>query len=88
MKKIFTFLGALCICLSSIGLYAETDTVTCTFFMYSKASVGCNVYTVYAGNAPVLPPSTGILTVVSLFPVQGQGLIIFAGILPVIKRYT
>jgi len=52
MKKVFTLLGVLFICLTSISLYAETDTVSCTFFLYSKASVGCYVYTVYQGNAP------------------------------------
>ena len=52
MRKIFTLLGILCICLTTTRLYAETDTVTCTFFIYSKASVGCNVYVVYQGNAP------------------------------------
>ncbi len=52
MKKFFTLLSILFICLTSIRIYAETDTVTCTFFLYSKASVGCHVYVVYQGNAP------------------------------------
>jgi len=52
MKKIFTFLVFLSICLFTTRLYAESDTLTCNFFMYSKASVGCDVYVVYQGNAP------------------------------------
>lgn len=52
MKKSFTLLGILFICLTSARLYAETDTVTCTFFMYTKASVGCYTYITYQGNAP------------------------------------
>lgn len=52
MKKSLTFLVFVSICLVTIRLYAETDTLTCDFFVYSKASVGCNVYVVYSGNAP------------------------------------
>jgi hypothetical protein len=52
MKKISIFLGVLFICLTTTSLYAEPDTVSCYFFMYSKASAGCDVYMVYAGNAP------------------------------------
>jgi hypothetical protein len=51
MKNIFTFLVFLNICLSSASLYAEVDSVTCSVFVYPKASVGCNVYTTYSGNA-------------------------------------
>jgi len=52
MKKIFTFLGIFFTCLMTSNLYAEVDTLSCAFFMYSKASVGCDVYVVYSGNAP------------------------------------
>lgn len=52
MKKIFTSLVLFSLCLFSCRIYAETDTLTCSFFMYSKASVGCDVYVVYSGNAP------------------------------------
>ncbi len=52
MKKIFTFFGILFICLMTASLYAETDTLSCSFFMYSKATAGCDVYMVYTGNAP------------------------------------
>ena len=52
MKKIFTFFGILFICLMTTSLYAETDTLSCSFFMYSKATAGCDVYMVYTGNAP------------------------------------
>jgi hypothetical protein len=52
MKKIVTLSVIISLCLMTGRLYAETDTLTCPFFMYSKASVGCNVYVVYSGNAP------------------------------------
>jgi len=40
------------ICMVSAGLYAETDSITCSVFVYNKASVGCNVYVTYSGSAP------------------------------------
>ena len=52
MKKIFTFSVLITLCLMSHRLSAETDSTTCTFFMYSKAPVGCHTYVYYQGNAP------------------------------------
>jgi len=52
MKKIITLLLFLTICLTSARLYAEADSITCTVFVYNKASVGCNVYVTYTGSAP------------------------------------
>ena len=52
MKKIFTSLLLITLCLMIQGLYAQTDSVTCTFFMYPKAPVGCYTYVSYQGNAP------------------------------------
>lgn len=52
MKKIITFFVFLSFCLSTIRLYADTDTLTCSVFVYPKASVGCHVYVGYQGNAP------------------------------------
>jgi len=52
MKKTFTFLLLLTLCLMSNRLFAETDSISCTFFMYPKAPVGCYTYVSYQGNAP------------------------------------
>ena len=52
MKKIFTLLLFIIICLMNQRLYAEIDTLTCTFYMYPKAVVGCHNYVTYVGNAP------------------------------------
>jgi hypothetical protein len=52
MKKIYLFLAVVTICMISQSIYAETDSVTCTFFMYPKAPVGCYTYVSYQGNAP------------------------------------
>jgi len=37
--------------LMNLSLIAETDTISCTFFMYSNTSVGCHTYVYYQGNA-------------------------------------
>jgi len=37
--------------LMNLSLFAQTDSVTCTFFMYTKASTGCTAYISYLGNA-------------------------------------
>jgi len=52
MKKIFTFFVFITLCLMSNRLSAENDSITCTFFMYPKAPVGCYTYVSYQGNAP------------------------------------
>ena len=52
MKKIFTLFVFITLCLMSHRLTAEPNTVTCTFFMYPKAPVGCHTYVSYQGNAP------------------------------------
>jgi hypothetical protein len=52
MKNIFTLFVVSFICLTATRLNAEPDTVSCNFFLYSKASVGCHVYLSYQGNAP------------------------------------
>ncbi|TSA30437.1 MAG: T9SS C-terminal target domain-containing protein [Bacteroidetes bacterium] len=53
MKKIFTKLLFITIVtiLMNQTVYAEIDSVSCTFFMYPKASVDCQTYIVYQGNA-------------------------------------
>ena len=53
MKTLFTkslFITFLMI-LMNFTLLAETDSITCTFFLYPKASVGCHTYISYQGNA-------------------------------------
>lgn len=52
MKKIYLFLVFITICMINQRVYAETDSVSCTFFMYTKASVHCHTYVSYQGNAP------------------------------------
>ena len=52
MKKIFTLLLFITLCMMSLQIKAETDSVSCTFFMYPKAPVGCYTYVTYQGNAP------------------------------------
>jgi hypothetical protein len=52
MKKIFTLFLFITICMMNTQLYAETDSISCTFFMYPKAPVGCYTYVSYQGNAP------------------------------------
>ena len=52
MKKIFTLFLFITLCMMNYQIYAETDSVSCTFFMYPKAPVGCYTYVSYQGNAP------------------------------------
>jgi len=52
MKKFLPILIFFIISMINQRLYAEIDTLTCTFFMYPKASVDCQIYISYAGNAP------------------------------------
>jgi hypothetical protein len=52
MKKIFTLFLFITVCMMNFQLYAENDSVSCTFFMYPKAPVGCYTYVSYQGNAP------------------------------------
>ncbi|MGA3014291.1 MAG: T9SS type A sorting domain-containing protein [Bacteroidales bacterium] len=52
MKKIFTLFLFITLCTMSFQLYAATDSVSCTFFIYPKAPVGCYTYVTYQGNAP------------------------------------
>ncbi len=52
MKKIFTFFLFITLCMMNYQIYAETDSISCTFFMYPKAPVGCYTYVSYQGNAP------------------------------------
>ncbi|MCX6282068.1 MAG: T9SS type A sorting domain-containing protein [Bacteroidetes bacterium] len=52
MKKIFTFSVIFLLCLSSARLYAGADTLACSVFCYTKASVGCHSYVSYSGTAP------------------------------------
>jgi len=52
MKKIFTFFLFITLCMMNYQIYAETDSVSCAFFMYPKAPVGCYTYVTYTGGAP------------------------------------
>jgi hypothetical protein len=52
MKTIFTLLLFITVGMMSSQLYAENDSISCTFFMYPKAPVGCYTYVSYQGNAP------------------------------------
>ena len=53
MRKKITHLAFIIfgLILMNQGLHAAPDTLSCTFFVYSKASVGCHVYVTYSGNA-------------------------------------
>jgi hypothetical protein len=54
MRKISIYLLLCVLSFTSAKVFAEADTLqpTCTFEMYAKASVGCEVHIVYTGNAP------------------------------------
>jgi hypothetical protein len=42
----------LAVCQLNTRLFAETDSITCAIFTYPKATVGCQTYAYYTGNAP------------------------------------
>jgi hypothetical protein len=52
MKKIFALFLFITFSVINLQLYAENDSISCTFFMYPKAPVGCYTYVSYQGNAP------------------------------------
>lgn len=52
MKKFLLSFILVITCMMNQRLYAETDTLTCNFYMYPKASVDCHIYISYSGNAP------------------------------------
>ena len=52
MKKFFTLFVIFTSCLMTNRIFAESDTVSCAFFMYPKAAMGCPNYVSYGGNAP------------------------------------
>jgi hypothetical protein len=52
MKKIFTLFLFITICMMNLQIYAEINSISCTFFMYPKAPVGCYTYVSYQGDAP------------------------------------
>jgi hypothetical protein len=52
MKKMSIILVFMAVCLSNTVVCAETDSISCIINMYPKATVGCQTYVGYAGNAP------------------------------------